>query len=199
MPGIALIGWIVYVGIAFGLRTWMQIRATGESGFVGLRPGASALERFAGVLMVLAFLASLLAPIAVSLSLDVLLLRDDAIAIPGGALIALGTVATLHAQLVMRESWRIGVDPSARTELVTRGPFRLVRNPIFSAMILASVGLALACPSVLGLVAPIALLVALELQVRIVEEPYLARVHGEAYRAYARRVGRFVPGVGRLA
>jgi protein-S-isoprenylcysteine O-methyltransferase Ste14 len=34
--------------------------------------------------------------------------------------------------------------------------------------------------------------------VRFVGEPYLARAHGEDYRAYAGRVGRFLPGVGRL-
>jgi protein-S-isoprenylcysteine O-methyltransferase Ste14 len=37
------------------------------------------------------------------------------------------------------------------------------------------------------------------LQVRAVEEPYLLSVHGDAYATYAARVGRFVPGVGRLA
>jgi protein-S-isoprenylcysteine O-methyltransferase Ste14 len=40
---------------------------------------------------------------------------------------------------------------------------------------------------------------ALELQVRAVEEPYLIRSHGDAYRAYAARVGRFLPGIGRLS
>jgi hypothetical protein len=33
--------------------------------------------------------------------------------------------------------------------------------------------------------------------VRCVEEPYLIRVHGDAYRSYARAVGRFLPGIGR--
>ena len=42
------------------------------------------------------------------------------------------------------------------------------------------------------------LLAALELQVRVVEEPHLLRAHGGAYASYAARVGRFVPGVGRL-
>ncbi len=41
-------------------------------------------------------------------------------------------------------------------------------------------------------------LAALELQVRAVEEPHLQAEHGERYRAYAARAGRFVPGVGRL-
>jgi protein-S-isoprenylcysteine O-methyltransferase Ste14 len=38
----------------------------------------------------------------------------------------------------------------------------------------------------------------IEIQVRAVEEPYLAKTHGPAYRDYASRVGRFAPGVGRL-
>jgi protein-S-isoprenylcysteine O-methyltransferase Ste14 len=32
----------------------------------------------------------------------------------------------------------------------------------------------------------------------LAEEAYLARVYGDAYRAYARRVGRFLPGIGLL-
>ena len=42
----------------------------------------------------------------------------------------------------MGESWRIGVDVQERTSLVTAGVFGLVRNPIFSAMCVASIGLA---------------------------------------------------------
>lgn len=37
-----------------------------------------------------------------------------------------------------------------------------------------------------------------QIQVRRVEEPYLARVHGVAYETYAGRTGRFLPGIGRL-
>ena len=33
---------------------------------------------------------------------------------------------------------------------------------------------------------------------RLIEEPYLTAVHGDAYRDYAGRVGRFLPGVGRI-
>jgi protein-S-isoprenylcysteine O-methyltransferase Ste14 len=72
-----------------------------------------------------------------------------------------------------------------------------VRNPIFAAMLPTALGLALMVPSWIALLGLGGLLLALELQVRAVEEPYLLSVHGDAYASYAARVGRFVPGVGR--
>jgi protein-S-isoprenylcysteine O-methyltransferase Ste14 len=53
-------------------------------------------------------------------------------------------------------------------------------------------------PSWVAIAGLAGLVVALELQVRVVEEPYLLRTHGARYADYARRVGRFAPGVGRL-
>ncbi len=97
----------------------------------------------------------------------------------------------------MGASWRVGVDEAEKTELVTGGPFALVRNPIFSATVPAFAGLALLMPNVAALAGVAALVVALQIQVRLVEEPYLLRAHGERYAEYASRVGRFVPGVGR--
>jgi protein-S-isoprenylcysteine O-methyltransferase Ste14 len=98
----------------------------------------------------------------------------------------------------MGTSWRIGVDPAERTALVTSGPFALVRNPIFAAMLPTALGLTLLVPSWVAIAGLLGLLVALELQVRVVEEPYLLRAHGEKYAGYAARVGRFVPGMGLL-
>ena len=107
-------------------------------------------------------------------------------------------MTTLGAQFAMGESWRIGVDESEQTEMVTTGPFSIVRNPIFTAMVPTALGLALLVPNVVAIVGFVALVVALEIQVRLVEEPYLLRTHGDAYAQYARRVGRFVPLLGRL-
>jgi protein-S-isoprenylcysteine O-methyltransferase Ste14 len=98
----------------------------------------------------------------------------------------------------MGASWRIGVDPAERTELVTTGVFAYVRNPIFTAMVAAQLGVALMVPTWLSVAALGALVVAVQLQVRAVEEPHLRRVHGAAYIEYASRTGRFLPGIGRL-
>jgi protein-S-isoprenylcysteine O-methyltransferase Ste14 len=109
-----------------------------------------------------------------------------------------GLLGTLHAQWAMGSSWRIGVDDRERTQLVARGPFRWVRNPIFTWMTVALIGLLVMVPNVWSLAALAAMIVAIELQVRLVEEPYLVRTHGAAYRRYAARTGRFVPFVGML-
>jgi protein-S-isoprenylcysteine O-methyltransferase Ste14 len=98
----------------------------------------------------------------------------------------------------MGEAWRIGVDPGERTRLVTGGPFALVRNPIYAAMIPFFAGVALLVPNALTIAGAVLLVVALELQTRLVEEPYLRGVHGSEYGDYAARVGRFLPGLGRL-
>lgn len=109
-----------------------------------------------------------------------------------GIVPALGGVAlTLYAQVAMGESWRIGVDHDERTELVTDGPFALVRNPIFSAMIPTALGLALMVPSAISIAAVTAVVIALELQVRVVEGPYLLQAQGRTYRDYAAKTGRF--------
>jgi protein-S-isoprenylcysteine O-methyltransferase Ste14 len=97
----------------------------------------------------------------------------------------------------MGASWRVGVDAAERTELVTGGLFARVRNPVFTAMTFTAAGLALMVPTVIPALALMVLVVAIELQVRVVEEPYLSVVHGRAYDAYAARAGRFVPGIGR--
>ena len=188
--------------IAFGVlgvRVAIQLRRTGSTGLVGLREGAGPADLLSGILFV--------GGIAMGIASPVLVLNDalepisaldvDPVGVIGIVLAAAGGLAVFAAQLGMGESWRIGVSDEQRTELVTGGWFSLVRNPIYSAMILALLGFALMVPTWLGFAAVIAVAAGLEVQVRAVEEPYLRRTHGEAYRDYASRVGRFVPGIGR--
>ena len=198
--GLALGLYALYGSLAFGLRSWLQLRRTGSSGFKGISGRPGSLEWIAGVLFVVAIAVGVIAPILdVTDVVEPLGALDSAgIRATGIAIFIVGLVGTLYAQIVMGDSWRIGVDEGERTALVTDGPFAVVRNPIFAAMLPTSLGLALLVPNVVALGGFLALLLALEIQVRLVEEPYLRSAHGEAYGRYAARVGRFVPGLGRL-
>jgi protein-S-isoprenylcysteine O-methyltransferase Ste14 len=200
MTELALGAYALYLVLAFGARTVIQIRRTGQSGFKGVSGRVGSAEWFAGVLFVVAIVVGVLAPVlALTDTVEAIgALDTTAVHVAGVVLFSAGLIATLAAQIAMGESWRIGVDESETTELVTSGPFAVVRNPIFSAMLPASIGLALMVPSVIALAGVVALGAALELQVRVVEEPYLLAKQGERYRDYASKVGRFVPGMGRL-
>jgi protein-S-isoprenylcysteine O-methyltransferase Ste14 len=116
----------------------------------------------------------------------------------GIVLAALGGLSVFAAQLGMGENWRVGVSDEQGTDLVTGGWFSLCRNPIYAAMIVGWTGFALMVPTWLAFAAVVVIVLGLELQVRVVEEPYLIRTHGDEYRRYASQVGRFVPGIGRF-
>jgi protein-S-isoprenylcysteine O-methyltransferase Ste14 len=58
-------------------------------------------------------------------------------------------------------------------------------------------GYVLLLPTPLSLLALAAFAIGVRQQVAA-EEDYLARTYGDAYRDYASRVGRFVPGLGKL-
>ncbi len=197
---VALACFALYGLLAFGLRTLIQLRRTGSSGFKGISGRPGSMEWIGGVLFVVAIALGVAAPVLALLDLvePIGALDGTGAHVAGAVLFAAGLALTLAAQLTMGSSWRIGVDHSERTDLVTGGLFSAVRNPIFSGMFPVSVGLALMVPNVPALAAVIALVVALEIQTRLIEEPYLLATHGESYRAYAARVGRFVPGLGKL-
>lgn len=200
LGGIALATMVAFLVVAFGLRAVLHRRRTGTTGFHGVsgRPGSA--EWWGGISFVLALVLGLVAP-AAQLSgavAPLAWLSSPVVTIAGGALALAGVVLTLAAQHAMGSSWRIGVAAGEATELVTSGPFTLVRNPVFTAMITAAAGLVLLAPNFVALVGLVLLVLAVQLQVRLVEEPHLRATQGQGYLAYAERVGRFLPGVGRL-
>lgn len=189
---------VVWVVIVSFVRGAIQYRRTGKSP-IRLRDRPGSPQWWARLVSTLGVALALAAPLAELAGLAPFAPLDQPFVRWGGVvLVLLGIAITLGSQAAMGASWRADVDPDARTELITDGPFRLVRNPVFSGSAVTVVGLALIVPKVVSLLMLIAFVAGLEIQVRLVEEPYLLRVHGNAYRVYAARTGRFVPGIGRL-
>jgi protein-S-isoprenylcysteine O-methyltransferase Ste14 len=195
----------IWLLIAFGVLTFVvrvgiQLRTTGKTGLIGFRYAGPA-----GLVSALFFVGGMaMGVVSIDQVLKGSLDTTDSLDrtwlhVIGIALACAAGLAVFLAQLGMGESWRIGVREGERTDLVTGGWFSLCRNPIYTAMIGGWFGFALLVPTWLGFAAVAVIALGLELQVRFVEEPYLMRAHGSAYRAYASRVGRFIPGIGRRA
>jgi len=201
MAELAIAILIAYAVLAFFVRVAIHVHDTGTTGLLGLREGAGPVEVLAGAMFLGGMVMGVLSPVLVLTgglepidALDI-----GALHVIGTILASVGVLAVFLAQLGMGESWRIGVSDDERTGLVTGGWFAFCRNPIYTSMIAAWTGFALMVPTWLGIAALAVVTVGLELQVRAVEEPHLVRTHGEEYRAYTSRVGRFVPGVGRTS
>ena len=193
----AAVGAALYVAglaVLFGMRSWRHRRATGSSGFNGLTHSGG-WARAAGMLFAITLIAG-----AAALSLAAL--GAVPTLTPPELLQPLALLGLLVAAAGLFLAWaaqtrRHPKATHANTTLVTDGIFSQVRNPIFTAMIATQAGTVLMAPSWLSLAALGLLVVACQLQVRKVEEPYLRATHGPEYLSYTSQAGRFIPILGR--
>jgi protein-S-isoprenylcysteine O-methyltransferase Ste14 len=200
MPALALVLALAFALLSFGVRTITQIRRTGDSGWRVGSPtsAATALSHATLVLSPLVLLIGVVLAMAdAGAALTWSPPAPGWMAAAGTALAVAGTALCFASQVEMGDSWRIGVDESERTSLVTGGLYRWVRNPIYTAILLFMAGEVLVLPSTWTAAAAVLVLVGVEAQTRLVEEPFLRTTHGAAYAAWASSVGRFLPGVGR--
>ena len=86
--------------------------------------------------------------------------------------------------------------PREDAPLATNGVYAVVRNPIYTGLMSGGLGLVLIGSSLLHVVVWVALVGLLAGKTRW-EEQMLVAEH-PAYSDYAARVGRFLPGVGRI-
>lgn len=98
----------------------------------------------------------------------------------------------------MGKNWRMAVTPGERTDLVTSGLYGYVRHPIYALSMLLMVCTVVVVPT-LPVLAIAAIHIALMVAKAHNEERFLAGVHGEGYRRYCDRTGRFLPRFGARA
>jgi protein-S-isoprenylcysteine O-methyltransferase Ste14 len=109
----------------------------------------------------------------------------------GLLLFALGLGFAIWARLHIGRNWGTPMSQKDEPELVTSGPYRLVRHPIYSGILLAGVGTALAL-NWAWLIAP-ALAGIYFVYSATVEERYLTQQFPDAYPAYRRSSKMLVP------
>ena len=198
MAAIALTLYIAFGVLALGGRLWMQWSRTGSTGYRGISRSLGIVGLAGGISFILAMVGGLAAPLLQLLRVvaPLRILDHGWVNGAGLALAACGLGATIYAQLDLGESWRVGIDTTETTTLVRTGTFSLVRNPIFAAMVVFTLGETLLAPNPVAIAVFVIFVVAVEVSVRSAEEPYLLRIHGDDYRDYMAEVGRFAPGIG---
>ena len=194
----ALICYIVLAILIFGFRVSVQWKRTGDTGLRVSTQVSSPIEKVATYLQILVLLGVLSIVILDSLNILKPHFEFEIVGtVVGIALCAVGATLTMVSQYQMGKSWRIGVDESEKTELVTHGMFSTSRNPIYFGMLVVGLGFMVLVPHVFMVICFVLAFIGIDLQVRKLEEPHLKRVFGSEYLEYISRTNRYVPWVPR--
>lgn len=107
-------------------------------------------------------------------------------------------LATFRCWARMGKDWRMDASEANKANLITDGMFRMIRHPIYSFSMLLMLCSAAILPTAPMLVVAAVHLALMNLKARN-EERHLLRLHGDAYRGYLARTGRFLPRFGATA
>ncbi len=110
----------------------------------------------------------------------------------GSGLALLGAAVPASGATLFRRRGTSVLPVRPTTALITSGPYRLTRNPMYVGFALAHAGLALRRRSTWALLMLGPVLAAVDRVAIQREERYLERTFGEEYRSYARRVRRWL-------
>jgi protein-S-isoprenylcysteine O-methyltransferase Ste14 len=107
-------------------------------------------------------------------------------------LTALGIAFAIWARFYLGQNWSSAVSIKVGHELIRTGPYAWVRHPIYSGLLLAMIGTALARSDPRGLTAIILFWLAFSIKLRM-EEQFMRKTFGPAYDDYTRSTGALIP------
>ena len=116
----------------------------------------------------------------------------DAIAWTGVVLCIAGLAICIWARFTLGRNWSGVVTLKGGHELITAGPYALVRHPIYTGLLIMIVGTVIVLGHVAGIIALPLVFVSLWIKLRYEEELMLQKFPDE-YAAYQRRVKRLIP------
>lgn len=173
--------------IWFVAEILVRARAVAKSGFA---PGERRDRGSAGILIALMFVAIIGSGLASQQKLELL---PNSVFYAGISVMAVGIVVRTWAISHLGRYFSPVVRTSADHQIIRTGPYRRVRHPSYTGMVLAILGYSIALTSAVGIALTVAAL-AIGIGYRIhVEEVALTERFGEEYRAYARSTWRLFP------
>lgn len=173
---VVVAGWIAFWGY------WLLASA-------GAKSGRANWTRFAGVRVAVIVLVLLLARLKVFRGHTVT--GSPWLQGIGLAVFVLGLALAVWARIYLGRNWGMPMSEKDDPELVTTGPYRRVRHPIYTGIILAMIGTAIAV-SLYWLVA-VAVIGAYFGYSAVVEERTMTRLFPDAYPDYKRSTKMLIP------
>jgi protein-S-isoprenylcysteine O-methyltransferase Ste14 len=175
--------WIVFF-------VYWQIKAANTKTTQRLEPASSRILRVVIFLVAIVLLSTTRIPLAwLYLQLwpqSILLFWLGAAVTVGGLLFA------VWARVHLGRNWSRSVTIKQDHELISTGPYAVVRHPIYTGILTGFLGTAIAVSQVRGFVSFALIFLALWLKLRM-EETWMRAQFGEVYANYAQRTSAIVP------
>jgi protein-S-isoprenylcysteine O-methyltransferase Ste14 len=103
-----------------------------------------------------------------------------------------GVAFAIWARFYIGENWSSAVSIKVGHQLIRTGPYSWVRHPIYSGLLLATLGTALARREPRGLLALVLLTLGFWIKSRM-EEGFMRKTFGPEYQEYSRSTGALIP------
>jgi protein-S-isoprenylcysteine O-methyltransferase Ste14 len=110
----------------------------------------------------------------------------------GLVLAGAGVAFAIWARWHLGRNWSAVVSIREQHDLIRTGPYRAVRHPIYTGLLLAIMGTVLIVGEFRALIALAIVLASFYLKARK-EDAWLAREFGETFQGHAKRTGMFLP------
>ena len=110
----------------------------------------------------------------------------------GAAVTVAGLLFAVWAREHLGRNWSRSVTIKQGHELITTGPYAVVRHPIYTGILTGFLGMAIAISEVRGFIAFVLIFLALWIKLRM-EERWMRSQFGETYATYARQTAALAP------
>ena len=114
--------------------------------------------------------------------------------VAGAVLTVAGCLFAIWARVTIGGNWSGNVTVKSEHELIVEGPYSLARHPIYTGILLALAGTALAIGEIRGLIGFALILFSLSIKIRQ-EERMMTQTFPESYPPYRQRVKALIPGI----
>ena len=111
--------------------------------------------------------------------------------IVGAALCVVGVAVAIWARICLGDNWSSRPSLKADHVMITSGPYQLIRHPIYTGMLLATLGTAIDA-GIIGLVIFVVVAVVLIRRIAL-EEKLMMGLFPEQYSSYKRRTKALIP------